>query len=315
MKNTKIAGRESEEELISPAASRRSSADLMKMVVDVEVRTRIFVEGLQAGQHRSVFKGQGMEFTDIREYVPGDDIRAIDWNVTARLDHPYIKEFTEERDQTFYLVPDYSGSGEFGSFTPKFEKMLEICASIGFSAVKNNDRIGLCIFTDRVEKFIPAGRGRRHLIRVLDTMMNFIPESRGTDIAPVAAFLSNAVGKRSTVVLVSDFYADGFQEPLRILNGRHEVIAIRLTDPRESELPDIGLIELEDPETGEQVLVDTSDPAVRSGFARCALEADEEVRNFFNRFRIGSVDLNTSDRYDIVLNRFFKGGVRGRSSR
>jgi uncharacterized protein (DUF58 family) len=292
------------------AAPKRDVRDLIKKISDVELYTKIYVEGLQSGQHRSVFKGQGIEFTDIREYVPGDDVRAIDWNVTARLNHPYVKEFTEERDQTFYLVPDYSGSGSFGSVTPKSERMIEICASIGFAAIKNNDRVGLCIFTDRVEKFIPAGRGRKHLIRILNTMTDFVPESKGTDISPVISFLSKTVKRKSSVILISDFYAEGYQKPLKIMKGRHEVIAVRLTDPRESELPDVGLIELEDPETGEQILIDTSDESVRLRFENSVKEADEKVLNSFKRCRIGCVDLKTTDRYDIVLKKFFSGEIK-----
>jgi uncharacterized protein (DUF58 family) len=287
--------------------------DLIKRISDIEIYTKIYVEGLQAGQHMSVFKGQGIEFTDIREYVPGDDIRAIDWNVTARLNHPYVKEFTEERDQTFYIAADYSGSGKFGLEIPKFERMIEICASIGFAALKNNDRVGLCIFTDRVEKFIPARRGRKHLIRLLNTMISFTPESRATDIAPAVAFLSKAVKRRSSIIIVSDFYADSFQKPLKILNNRHEVIAVRLTDPRESELPDVGLIELEDSETGEQILVDTSDERIRSEYVRCVEEEDEKISASFRRCRIGCADIKTSDRYDIVLKKFFSDDIRRRA--
>lgn len=287
--------------------------DLIKRISEVEIYTKIYVEGLQAGQHMSVFKGQGIEFTDIREYVPGDDIRAIDWNVTARLNHPYVKEFTEERDQTFYIAADYSGSGRFGTEIPKFERMIEICASIGFAALKNNDRIGLCIFTDRVEKFIPARRGRKHLIRILNTMISFTPGSGATDIGPAVTFLSKAIRRRSSIILISDFYTDGFQKPLRILNNRHEVIAIRLTDPRESELPDVGLIELEDPETGEQVLVDTSDEYVRSEYKRCVSEEEEKISSSFRRCRISCADLKTSDRYDIALKKFFSGEIRRRA--
>lgn len=295
------------------SSGRTDCRDLIRRISDVEIYTKIYVEGLQAGQHMSVFKGQGIEFTDIREYVPGDDIRAIDWNVTARLNHPYIKEFTEERDQTFYLVADYSGSAAFGLEIPKFERMIEISAAIGFAALKNNDRVGLCIFTDRVEKFIPARRGRKHLIRMLNTMISFTPESGATDIAPAVTFLSKAVKRRSSIILISDFYTDNFQRSLRILNKRHEVIALRLTDPRESELPDVGLIELEDPETGEQILVDTSDDYLRKEFSRSVAEENEKISSSFRRCRIGCADIKTTDKYDIVLKKFFSGEIRRRA--
>jgi uncharacterized protein (DUF58 family) len=196
---------------------------------------------------------------------------------------------------------------------PKFERMIEICASIGFTALKNNDRVGLCIFTDRVEKFIPARRGRKHLIRILNTMISFSPESRATDITPAVIFLSKAIKRRSSIIIISDFYTDGFQKPLKILNNRHEVISVRLTDPRESELPDVGLIELEDPETGEQVLVDTSDEKIRAEYRRCVAEEEKKISDSFRRCRIGCADIKTSDRYDIVLKKFFSGEIRRRA--
>ena len=287
--------------------------ELIRQLKKIDLATAALTEGLQAGLHHSLFKGQGIEFTEIREYVPGDDIRSIDWKVTARYNHPFIKEFTEERDQTFYFVVDISGSAGFGSETTKQRKILEVTASLAFAAIRNNDRIGLVLFSDRVEKLIPAGRGRKHLVRLLNAMIDHKAGSQKTDLAVAIRFLAGVLSRRSTVVILSDFASPPFLQPLRILRRRHEVFAIRITDPREEELPDIGLIELEDPETGEQILVDTSDPEFRERYTYLVAGADREMQADFARNRVREVTLSTKEPYDIPLKRFFSGIARGRS--
>lgn len=282
-------------------------AGLIRRLKKIEITTNALVEGLQPGPHESLFLGRGMEFADIREYVPGDDIRAIDWKVTARYNHPFVREYTEERDQTFYFAVDISGSGTFGSSSTKQEKILEVTAGLAFSALKNNDRIGLCLFSDRIEKFVPARRGKKHLVTVLNTLIDHEPVSRKTDIAPAARFLGNVLRRRSSLIFISDFAIPSAGTVLNVLSRRHEVIAVRVTDPREHYLPDAGIVTLEDPETGEQVTADTSDAGFRDRYAALVAEAGENLAAGFSRAGIGTVSLMTTDPYDIPLRRFFSG--------
>src|SRR5208337_3359569 len=202
-------------------------AGLVRRLKKIELTTNALVEGLQPGLHHSLFKGRGMEFAEIREYVPGDDVRSIDWKVTARYNHPFIREYSEERDQTFYFAVDISGSGTFGSGIPKQEKMLEVMACLAFAALRNNDRIGLCLFSDRVEKFIPAKRGKRHLFSILNTLAFHKPLSLKTDLATALRFLANTIPRRSSFIILSDFTSPPFGKPLGVLVHKHEVVAIR----------------------------------------------------------------------------------------
>jgi uncharacterized protein (DUF58 family) len=280
-------------------------AELIRQVKKIDIATGVLVEGLQTGFHHSMFKGQGIEFTEIREYTPGDDIRAIDWKVTARYNRPFVKEFTEERDQTFYFVADISGSSGFGLHSTKKRKILEITASLAFAAVRNNDRVGLVLFSDRVEKFIPAKRGRKHLAELFNVMIDHRPVSKKTDLAAALQFLATIIARRSSIVILSDFASPSFLLPLRVLRRRHEVIAIRITDPREQDLPDVGLLELEDTETGEQVLADTSDPGFRQRYRGLVAEYDNGLHRDFARSRIPEVAVSTDEPYDIPLKDFF----------
>jgi uncharacterized protein (DUF58 family) len=282
-------------------------AELIRQIKKIDLKTGILVEGLQSGLHHSLFRGQGIEFAEIREYVPGDDIRSIDWKVTARYNHPFIKEYTEERDQTFYFMVDISGSGTFGSETTKQKKILELVSSLGFAALRNNDRVGLCLFSDRVEKFIPAHRGRKHLVSILNTLIDFRPVSDLTDLGAAAKFLSRVLSRRSSVIILSDFISPSFMLPLRILRRRHEVIALRVIDGREREIPDIGYIELEDPETGEQVLVNTSDEEFRERYRALVGEAEASLHHEFSKHRIHELALTTDEPYEISVKRFFTG--------
>jgi uncharacterized protein (DUF58 family) len=283
------------------------TADLIRQIRKIELRTKVLTSGLQSGLHHSLFKGQGIEFAEIREYVPGDDVRSIDWKVTARYNRPFIKEYTEERDQTFYFLIDISGSGSFGSGMTKQRKMLEVVASLAFAAVRNNDRVGICLFSDRVEKFIPAKKGRKHIVSVLNTLISHKAASQKTDLAAAVKFLATVLSRKSSVIILSDFVSADFMRPLRILNRKHEVMAVRITDPREHELPDIGFIELEDPETGEQILVNTSDRKLRERYQELVDESDRKLEGDLARTGIGCVPLSTSEPYDLPLRQFFTG--------
>ncbi|MGB7788490.1 DUF58 domain-containing protein [Methanoregula sp.] len=282
-------------------------AGLVRRLKKIELTTNALVEGLQPGLHHSLFKGRGMEFAEIREYVPGDDVRSIDWKVTARYNHPFIREYSEERDQTFYFAVDISGSGTFGSGIPKQEKMLEVMACLAFAALRNNDRIGLCLFTDRVEKFLPAHRGKKHLVTLLNTLIDHEAVSPKTDLSAAARFLGTAIRRRSSMIILSDFMSPDVPGALKILSRRHEVITVRVTDVREQELPDVGTIALEDPETGEQVIVDTSDAAFRKQYAALVAESGRELAAGLSRAGIGYVSLLTTDSCEIPLNQFFRG--------
>ncbi len=287
--------------------------DLIRQLRKIEITTNALVEGLQSGLHHSLFKGHGVEFAEIREYVPGDDVRSIDWKVTARYNRPFIKEYTEERDQTFYFVVDISGSGTFGSATSKQKKIIEVTASLAFAALKNNDRIGLCLISDRVEKFLPAKRGKKHLISILNTLIDHRAVSAKTDLAVAARFLGTILARRSSLIILSDFISLDFLGTLKTLRKRHEVIAIRVSDLREHELPDIGTIALEDSETGEQVLVDTSDAGVRMRYAALVEEAEKTLTVGLSRAGIGNVSILTTDPYEIPLQKFFRGMKRRRT--
>lgn len=289
-----------------------SRKELIRQIRRIDITTRARVQGLQAGKHHSVFKGQGVEFADLREYVPGDDVRSIDWKVSARLNRPFIKEFTEERDQTFYFVLDVSGSGEFGSRVSKGHKALEVLASLMFACLVNNDRIGLCLVSDHVERFVRAKKGRKHVVSLLNIVLSHRPASRGTDIGAAVRTLAHALKRESSVIILSDFVSPPFARDLAILGRRHEAIAVRITDPVEHDLPDVGYIELEDAETGEQLLVNTSDPELRRLYRSFAGEADTKLGHELARSGVRQVRLRTDEPYEIPLNRFFSGMKEGR---
>jgi uncharacterized protein (DUF58 family) len=287
--------------------------DLIRRIKKIEITTKNLAEGLPAGIHSSLFRAQGIEFTNLREYVAGDDIRAIDWKVSARKNHPYVREFTEDREGTSYFVVDRSGSSGFGSDTGKDEKMLEVAASLMFAARKNHERIGLCIFTDTVECFIRAHQGRSHLIHLLTVLIRHRPQNRKTDISSAIRFLSKTLTRRSSIVILSDFLSPVSGPDLRILSSHHEVIAIRIADVREQELPDVGLVALEDMESGEQVLLDTSDGPVRSRFREAAREEDDRILSRLRKHHARTITLMSGDSSFMPLRRFFSSRQQGRS--
>lgn len=284
--------------------------DLIRLIRSVDIITRARVTGQKTGVHYSLFKGQGMEFAEIREYIPGDDIRAIDWNVTARYGVPYVKEFTEERDQTYYFVVDLSGSHAFGSTVSKYRMMLEVLASLLFAAVRYHDRAGLLIVTNQVERFIPARSSRAHAVHLINEVIQHEPRSTGSDLRPAIHYILNRIRRMSSIMILSDFCYPDFSDALSLLQRHHEVRAVRITDPRESELPDVGLIELEDAETGEQILIDTSDETFRHEYRKATLAADLAIQQTFNRSHIPVLSLTTADDWLIPLQQFFGSRVR-----
>jgi uncharacterized protein (DUF58 family) len=281
--------------------------EVLQKVRRIEIRTRSIVESILSGEYQSVFKGRGMEFSEVRTYTEGDDVRSIDWNVTARMGQPYVKKYTEERELTLMLVVDASSSGHFGSVSRfKDEVAVELCALLAFSAIKNNDRVGLIIFTSDVEKYIPPKKGKNHVLRVIRELLYFKPAKPGTDLGAAVGFLNRVLTKKSVVFLVSDFCASGYEVPIRVASRRHDFVAVSITDPREKALPDVGLVELSDPETGRSVLVDTRDKALRQAFSRESERRSRETSAFFRANGIDEIPISTEGDYVEPLVRFFK---------
>ncbi len=281
-------------------------AEILRKVRRIEIRTNRLVNESLAGEYHSVFKGRGMEFSEVREYQFGDDIRTIDWNVTSRMGHPYVKRFVEERELTVILLVDFSASGEFGS-QGRFKREIaaEICALLAFSAIKNNDRVGLIAFTDRIETFLRPRKGKDHVLRVIREVLYFRPGGRGTDIGMALRTLVRTITKRSVVFLVSDFLGEGYEQPLRVAARKHDVIAITMTDPREEDLPPLGLVDLEDAETGEHVIIDASDRRTRARLRRWAEERRARRDALFRAVGMDALELFTNRPYDVPLVRFF----------
>ena len=281
--------------------------EILKKIKKLDIKTKQLVDGIISGNYNSVFKGQGMEFSEIRDYRTGDDIRTIDWNVTARFNHPYIKEFIEERDLQVYLVIDLSGSGNFGTSISKREKSFEIIASLMFAALRSNDGVGAFLITDNMEKFIPAKKGRRHILRLLNIITTFTPNSSKTNLKKPLEQVSKIIKRKSIVFVISDFIDAGeYMKPLKMLRKRHDVIALRIVDPREREIPDVGMIELEDNETGEQILVDTSDEEFRNSYSRLIAENDTQFLTSMMKNKVDTISLSTDQNYPTSLRTFFK---------
>jgi len=279
----------------------------MQQIQRIHIRSRRVVNDLLAGQYESVFKGQGMIFEEVREYVPGDDVRSIDWNVTARSGHPYVKVMVEEREQTVMLVVDASASTRFGSRVRlKSELVAELCAVLAYSANKNNDNVGLLIFTDRVECFVRPRKGRKHVLRIIRELLYFKPVGTGTNIAQALEYLNQVVSRHAIVFLVSDFMAGDYEAALRITSRRHDTIAVAVEDPRESELPDVGAIAVRDSETGHEVVVPTGSRRLRSAYAEVANHRRGERNGLLKRVRVDVIALQTDGSYIDALHRFFR---------
>lgn len=280
--------------------------EILRKIRRLELRTRRLVESSFAGQYQSVFKGRGMNFEEVRPYTPGDEIRSIDWNVTARTGEPYIKKFTEEREMTVMILLDVSASGNFGSVEEsKREMAAEIAAILAFSAIHNNDKVGLLLFSDRVELFIPPKKGRHHILRLIREMLYFEPSGRGTDLSGALEYLNKVVTRRSLLFVVSDFLAPDFSRPLTVTAKRHDTVALRIVDPAEENLPDVGVVLLEDPETGEQIEVDTSRRSISRSYAKHAEDRLRDLGRLFGARGIDLLELRTDSDYLPVLRGFF----------
>jgi uncharacterized protein (DUF58 family) len=283
------------------------SVEALRQIRRIHIRTRRLVDGVFAGEYHSVFKGRGMEFADVREYVPGDDVRTIDWNVTARLGHPYVKRYIEERELTVMLLVDLSASGRFGSVGKlKTEIATELCALLALSAIRNNDKVGMILFTDRIERFVPPQKGRNRALRVIREMLHFEPERRGTDLGLALDYLHRISRRRSVSFLLSDFLASGYEQSFRLARQRHDVIPICIFDRREASLPNLGLIALQDLETGQPILIDTGSAAVRNRYREQRAAAVAARQRLFRGLGVDPIEVRTDEPYVQPLLRFFR---------
>lgn len=281
--------------------------EIFKKVRKIEIKTRGLSHQIFSGEYHSVFKGRGMSFSEVREYQYGDDIRNIDWNVTARFNHPYIKIFEEERELTVMLLIDVSGSNNFGTQSQlKQELVTELAAVLSFSAIQNNDKVGVIFFSDKIEKFIPPKKGTSHILRIIRELLDFKSESNGTNIAEALRYLTNAIKKRSIAFLISDFMDDGFEQAVQIANHKHDLIAIRVTDKRETEMPDVGLVRMLDAETGKTIWVDTGSRHLRNTFAQWTIKKRNGLDLLFNRLGVDMAKVYTGEDYVKPLMTLFK---------
>jgi uncharacterized protein (DUF58 family) len=281
--------------------------ELVKKIRYIQISTKKTVNDILAGEYQSVFKGRGMEFEEVREYLPGDEIRTIDWNVTARTGKPFVKRFVEERELTILLLVDLSASGAFGSVRQmKNEVAAELCALLAFSAIKNNDKVGLVVFTDCIEKYIPPKKGLSHVLRLIREILCFKPKQANTNIREALDYLGRITAKRSVVFLISDFLGSGYEKPMRVLSKRHDLIAVSVTDPREVRMPAVGLVELEDAETGEIVLIDTGSPAIRNEYERLGRERMGQLKELFTSMGVDHIEVFTDRDHARDLVRFFR---------
>lgn len=281
--------------------------ELLKQVRQIEIRTKGLVNQVFSGEYHSVFKGRGMEFSEVREYQFGDDIRNIDWNVTARFGHPYIKVFEEERELTVMLMVDLSGSLMFGSVSKTKQRIAaELTAILAFSALKNNDKVGLILFTDKTEKFVPPRKGRKHVLRIIREVLSFEPEGKSTNLKGALEYMNSTIKKKSIAFLISDFMDEGYEKILRIVGRKHDLIGIVLDDRREKEMPNIGLVKLADAETGAERWIDTSSKRVRSQMIADRKEREKLRNSIFVRSRLDRIEVTTGSNYIQPLVQFFR---------
>jgi uncharacterized protein (DUF58 family) len=285
--------------------------ELLKQVRQIEIKTKGLVNQVFSGEYHSVFKGRGMEFSEVREYQFGDDIRNIDWNVTARFGHPFIKIFEEERELTVILMADLSGSLIFGTEDKTKQQIAaELTAILAFSALKNNDKVGLLLFTDKIEKFVPPRKGNKHVLRIIREVLSFEPEGKTTNIKAALEYLNHAIKKRSIVFLLSDFMDEGYEKILRVVGKRHDFIGIVMGDKREDEIPKMGLVKFTDAETGEERWIDTNDLRMREHLLELRKKITEQRKSLFIKSRLGSIEIQTGQNYVKPLVQFFR--VRGK---
>jgi len=283
------------------------TTELLKKVRKIEIKTRGLSSQIFSGEYHSAFKGRGMAFSEVREYIQGDDIRSIDWNVTARFNAPYVKVFEEERELTVILLVDVSASGEFGTQS-QFKKDLitELCAVLSFSAIQNNDKIGIIFFSDKIERFIPPKKGKTHILRIIRELLEFKPENSKTNINEALRYVSNVIKKKSIVFIISDFMDKNFDDALKLTNKKHDLVAFKIYDPGENELPEVGLIRLQDAETGAIIEIDSSDKSVRKGFALIAAQREKMLSESFAKSGVDWINLRTDRNYVQPLMKLFK---------
>lgn len=284
------------------------TAELLKKVRKIEIKTRGLSSQIFSGEYHSAFKGRGMAFSEVREYTPGDDVRTIDWNVTARFNSPFVKVFEEERELSVVLLVDVSASGAFGTNKQfKQELITELCAVVAFSASQNNDKIGVILFSDKIEKFIPPKKGKSHILRIIRELIEFKPENKSTNLELALKYLTNVIKKRSVVFLLSDFLTDlNFKDALKIANKKHDLIALRIIDKKETQLPEVGLIKLKDNETGKHMWIDTSDKSFRKQFQINQLKFETDLKDAFSRSGIDATNIFTDESYIKPLMNLFK---------
>lgn len=284
--------------------------ETLRRIRRIQIRTRVILESGIGGAYHTVFKGRGMEFAEVREYVPGDEVRTIDWNVTARMGALFVKKFVEERDITLLLLVDVSGSQDFGSrYLLKRDYAAELAGVLAFSAVANHDRVGAVLFSDRIEGYVPPGRGRKHALRIVRDLLAKEPEGKGTDLAAALRFASRVLRRRGIVAVLSDFQASGYERALGVLRRKHDVVALHLQDPTEAEVPSVGLVALTDAETGERIVADTARPEVRRALADPVFE---KARQVFKKTRVDAITLSTAESYEGPLRGFFQARERRR---
>ncbi len=282
------------------------TAELLKKVRHIEIKTKVLTDQIFAGQYHSAFKGRGMTFSEVREYSYGDDVRTIDWNVTARFNHPYVKVYEEERELTAILLVDVSGSQEFGTFANKKEYITELAAVLAFSAIRNNDKIGVIFFSDRVEKFIPPKKGTHHTLRIIRELLSFEPKNKRTDISEALKYLTNVIKKKAIVFLISDFLDNDFEKPLLIASKKHDIVAIKVNDRREYKIPNLGLVNILDPETGESFWADTANIHTRNHLKNWYEQKTRKALATFKKAGVDYVELCTNYDYVKPLIQLFK---------
>ena len=281
-------------------------SELLRQIKNLEIQTKDLVEGVESGAYNSKFRGGGIEFSEVREYIPGDDVKRIDWNVSARHNSLYVKEFVEENELNIYLIVDLSASTNFGFTKSKLDLSFEVAVSLMFLALKNNDRLGLGIFTNKLEKFIPSRKGKRQLLRIIEELIEYEPKNKETDILQSLSALKNKLKRKSVIYIISDFLSDDYEKPLKFLKLHHEVILINISDIKEIEIPNIGYAYIEDAETGEQILVNTSSETFQKQYSELMKQKIEENQNSMKKIGIDMINLSDQESFDITINRYFR---------
>ena len=281
-------------------------SELLGQIKNLQIQTKNLVEGIESGAYNSKFRGGGIEFSEVREYVPGDDVKRIDWNVSARHNSLFVKEFVEENELNIYLIVDLSASNNFGFKKSKLDLSFEVAVSLMFLALKNNDRLGLGIFTDQLEKFIPSKKGKRQLLRIIKELIEYQPKSKETDILKSLSTLKNKLKRKSVIYIISDFISDSYEKPLKILKLHHEVILINISDIKEIEIPDIGYAYIEDSETEEQILVNTSSEIFQKQYTEIMNQRTIENQNNMKKIGVDMINLSNEESFDITINRYFR---------